>query len=229
MAPGTGAETDGYLQRPEERKLHLGCGRNILAGWLNADIEPCSPDVAYIDLTKPLPFQDACFDYVFSEHVIEHFSYQQGLAMLRESHRVLRPGGRIRVSTPDLAFVMGLYGAEKSDVQQRYIAWSTSYIAWSTGAFISEVPVSSDTFVINNFVRDWGHQFIYDEKELRASLLRAGFRDVERCALNDSSDENLRNLENERRLPPGFLRLETFTLEASKVDGKSEAAITTHK
>ena len=71
-------------------------------------------------------------------------------------------------------------------------------------------------FVINNFVRDWGHLFIYDEKILRFSLEQAGFSNVIRCELNTSADEGLRDLEFEPRLPPGFLRLETMTLEATR-------------
>jgi len=210
MHTATCAVIDAYLREPGVRKLHLGCGGNILSGWLNTDLEPGSSNVARIDLTEQLPFEDASFDYMFSEHVIEHLSYRQGLAMLCECHRVLRPGGRLRISTPDLAFLVDLYAAEKSDVQLRYIDWATAN-------FLCKAPVRADTFVINNFVRNWGHTFIYDEKVLRVSLSIAGFRAVTRCALNDSSDEKLCNLENEDRMPPGFLRLETFTLEASKV------------
>ena len=221
MYTGTCAVIEDYLQKPGVRKLHLGCGRNILPGWLNSDLEPGSSNIARIDMTERLPFEDACFDYMFSEHVIEHLSYEQGLGMLCECHRVLRPGGRIRIATPDLAFLVDLYAAEKSDLQLRYIDWATV-------GYVSKAPVRADTFVINNFVRNWGHTFIYDEKVLRVSLYLAGFRAMTRCALNDSSDENLCNLENEERLPPGFLRLETFTLEGSKVQASSSAAAGRH-
>lgn len=221
MYTGTCAVIEGYLRQPGVRKLHLGCGSNILSGWLNTDLEPCSSNVARIDLTERLPFEDACFDYMFSEHVIEHLSYEQGLAMLCECHRVLKPGGCMRISTPDLAFLVGLYAAEKSDLQVRYIDWATAN-------FISKAPVRADTFVINNFVRNWGHTFIYDEKVLRVSLHMTGFRAVMKCALNESRDENLCDLENEERSPPGFLRLETFTLEASKVRARSGTASAHH-
>jgi hypothetical protein len=66
-------------------------------------------------------------------------------------------------------------------------------------------------------VRDWGHQFIYDEKTLRLSLERAGFTNIVRCDLNHSEIDSFKNLENESRLPAGFLKLETLTLEGTKL------------
>jgi hypothetical protein len=59
--------------------------------------------------------------------------------------------------------------------------------------------------------------FIYDEKTLRSSLEKAGFADIVRCDLNESKDESLRKLENENRMPEGFVKLESFTLEGTKV------------
>ncbi len=51
---------------------------------------------------------------------------------------------------------------------------------------------------------------------MRGALESAGFSPAERRDLNESGDETLRNLENEGRLPQGFLRLESLILEASK-------------
>ena len=62
-----------------------------------------------IDITKKFPFVSSTFDYVFSEHMIEHIKYQDGLKMLNESFRVLKPSGKIRISTPDLQFLLDLY------------------------------------------------------------------------------------------------------------------------
>jgi hypothetical protein len=82
--------------------------------------------------------------------------------------------------------------------------------------FVPYAPYVADTFVINNFVRAWGHTFIYDEKVLRFSLEQAGFSQVDLCRLNESEDRVLQDLENEERMPVGFLRLESLTLEAKK-------------
>ena len=76
--------------------------------------------------------------------------------------------------------------------------------------------MSIDTFIINNFCRGWGHQFIYDEKILRLSLNKAGFCEIVRCPLQASADPLLRNLENEGRMPADYLRLETLTLEGTR-------------
>jgi len=200
-----------YLAQHATRKLHLGCGFHRIDGWLNSDLTPRSKAVVMVDVTKKFPFADETFDYVFSEHMIEHLSYAQGRQMLDECFRVLRPGGTLRLSTPDLSFLIDLYGKEKSMLQDCYIRWVTE-------KFIDGAPACEDTFVINNFVRNWGHTFIYDEKTLRSSLEKSQFTGIVRCNLNESLHQDLRNLENERRLPDGFVRLETFTLEATATE-----------
>lgn len=197
-----------YLREQPVRKLHVAVGNNILPGWLNSDIYS-TPGVVYMDATKPFPFGEGMFDYVFNEHMIEHIPYQKGMQFLRECHRTLRPGGRLRVVTPDLQFLMDLYRVEKSGLQEEYIRWATDRMS-------HEVDGYHDTFVINNFVRDWGHTFIYDEKVLRVALERAGFVNIVQCELNQSEDPHLRGLENESRMPQGFLRLESLVMEGTK-------------
>lgn len=121
----------------------------------------------------------------------------------------LRKPGKIRISTPDLAFLVDLTRSDKSDLQR-------AYIKWAANTFIPGAPDDNEVFVINNFVRDWGHTFIYDEKTLREAMTKAGFKAIEKCDQHESTDVALRNLENENHVPPQFLRLETLTLEGSK-------------
>ena len=181
------------------KKLHLGCGENPLPGWFNTDLIP-GPGIAALNVTKPFPFSSNSVEEIFTEHMIEHIPYTDAISMLKECFRVLQPGGKIRVSTPNLAFLVALF-EQKSELQKRYIEWSTErHIRWA--------PKPSSAFVINNFVRAWGHQFIFDEPTLRGAFAAAGFVDIVSCPLSV--------LENESRMPEGFLRLETLTLEAKK-------------
>jgi predicted SAM-dependent methyltransferase len=191
------------------RKLHIGCGDHILRTWLNADFEPEKAGVMHLDARAPFPFKDSEFSYVFSEHMIEHIPYPDGLRMLSECYRILKPNGKIRISTPDLSFLIDLYMEPKTTLQKEYITWSA-------GKYLKDKQMSIDTLIINNFFRGWGHQFIYDEKVLRLSLQKAGFCDIVRCSLQASEEPLLRNLENEGRMPTDYLRLETLTMEGTR-------------
>jgi predicted SAM-dependent methyltransferase len=198
-----------YIKQHEIRKLHVGCGNNVLDGWLNSNYYPEASHILHLDATESFPMGNDEFDYIFSEHMIEHISHADGLLMLNECFRLLKPDGKIRISTPNLLFLVDLYKPDKSALQLEYIKWATD-------RFIPNVGAHEDTYVINNFVRDWGHSFIYDEKTLRLSLEKAGFTNITKCELNQSDRDVFRNLENESRLPPGFLKLETISLEGTK-------------
>ena len=180
------------------KKLHLGCGRNMIGGWINTDLNmvkfPSGPK--HLDVTDKFSIRekrkddiiidDNSIDYIFSEHLIEHLTYQEGKFMLEECFRVLKVGGKI------------------------------NHVAY-------DISIGTDTFIINNYVRGWGHIFIYDEKTLKSLFESIGFSNVKSCLIAESEDENLKDLENindamNRGLgqTKEFLQLETFTLEAKK-------------
>jgi SAM-dependent methyltransferase len=56
-------------------------------------------NVRLADADEPLPFDDAAFDGVVLKDVLEHV--REPVALVREVHRVLRPGGRVFASSPD--------------------------------------------------------------------------------------------------------------------------------
>jgi predicted SAM-dependent methyltransferase len=199
-----------YSNKHRIKKLQIGTGDNFLEDWINSDIDLNSDKKIYLDARKPFPFEDSTFNYVFSEHMIEHLTYQEGMNMLSECYRVLTAGGKIRIATPNLQFLFDLYASNKSKLHNEYIKWTAKKIN------ISCRVAFADTFVINNFFRKWNHKFIYDEKALRYVLEKIGFTDIKKYDLNKSDDEQLQGLENERRMPPGFLKLESIALEGMK-------------
>jgi predicted SAM-dependent methyltransferase len=199
-----------YIGNINQKKLHIGCGSNIIEGWLNADYYPKPLTVFHLDATKSFPFEDAQFEYIYSEHMIEHIPFPQGIKMISECYRVLSVKGKLRILTPDLSFLVDLCSTNKTEIQQAYIQWATDKLKYY-------VPFKDEAFVINNFVRDWGHTFIYNENVLRYIFEHAGFTNITRYAVNESSDEVLCNLENSTRMPEGFLQLETIALEGTKI------------
>lgn len=177
-----------YLASNQIRKLQLGTGSTSLAGWLSSDIDG-RPGQLYLDATKPFPFADGVFDYIYSEHMIEHISWHDGLCMLRECKRVLRPGGTIRIATPDLRVLVGLYNGDP--MSERYVHWITD-----RSAILRQMPSYKTGFVINNAFRDWGHQFVYDGEVLEMTLSEAGFVNITRCSYGESTHASLRGIES---------------------------------
>ena len=125
-------------------------------------------------------------------------------------NRVLTPGGRLRIVTPSWEFLQSLLNNEANDARVR------DYIEWATKQFAPWAPQPGAVFVVNNFVRNWGHTFIYDKQTLQNLVMCTGFKAVRECQLNESEIPELRNLENEVRLPPGFVRLESMSFEGLK-------------
>ncbi|MFK7759473.1 MAG: methyltransferase domain-containing protein [Phycisphaerales bacterium] len=91
--------TQDISQRP---RLHLGCGDRAHPEWINADLNPTESSILPIDATKPLPFADDSFDAVYHAHMLEHLTPDAGQRLIMECARVLRPGGVLRVTVPDL-------------------------------------------------------------------------------------------------------------------------------
>lgn len=137
-------------------KLHLGCGSIHLPGWINIDMEAPEADM-HLDLRNPLPFESASVDCVYSEHFIEHVDRDEAVKLLKEVQRVLKPGGVIRLVTPDLRFLCCTYLAGNLD------EWGYSW------------RPASGARMINEGMRLWGHQFVYDTEELDALLHEGGF------------------------------------------------------
>lgn len=200
----------GYLASHPVAKLHIGCGDNELPGWLNTELCPRRSQV-YLDATQRFPLPGNCFDVVYSEHMIEHVPWSGGQAMLRECFRVMKPGGLIRLVTPNLAFLMRLVQNPSAPEHEAYVRYSLETYRLDA--------VGNATHVFNNFVRAWGHQFIYDEETLRQLMADAGFIDIRRRALKESADRDLGHVAKVDRMPEGFLALESLALEGRKPAG----------
>lgn len=147
-------------------KLNLGCGADRKPGWINIDGDRTTAADMFHDLSKGLPFGNDTADFIYAEHFLEHLSRADGVRFLAECRRVLKPGGVIRISMPDLREFVRLYqAASRGNPEALKI--------WESAGWIPKTPAQ----MMNEEFRNWGHQFIYDWSETRSVFLEAGFND----------------------------------------------------
>jgi predicted SAM-dependent methyltransferase len=200
-----------YIKLHSIRKLHIAASNNLLPGWLNTDISLSHKSLVYMDATNQFPFDNNTFDYILAEHMIEHITYAGAQFMLRECFRVMKPGGRIRVATPDLRVLLALHEREKNPAQREYIEWAVT-------RFLPEVRECKEVHVINNFFQSWGHQFLYDQETLIQAFSSAGFHGLKLYKPGISEDQNLKEIESHGKQieSEDINQFETIVIEGCK-------------
>lgn len=171
-----------YLAEAERPRLHLGAGPRSLPGWINSDLVGGE---IYLDAARPLPFPDASLHYVYGEHVIEHLSERAARRLMGEARRVLRPGGVLRVTTPDVRKLIAMYEGRGAMDWGDYAAW----LAEERDRYTQPVQL------LNDQMRLWGHRYVYDEPDLAERLREAGFREVHRYEPGESDDPLLAGID----------------------------------
>ena len=156
---------------PAVSQLHVGCGARRVPEFLNVDVAGSELD---IDLASgELPFPDSSFTAVVSQHVIEHLElHSELLPLLRDIHRVMKPGAEIWLSCPDMSTVCRIYvdGHAQTLVDDRRSRWP-SYSLNGTPA---------QHFVNDLFHQHGEHQNLFDFELLSWALRTAGFHNVEK-------------------------------------------------
>ena len=139
------------------RKLHLGCGKRVIPGFIHVDAISY-PHVDHVADVKKLDFiESGTVDLVYACHILEHFGRIEYLAVLKEWHRVLKPAGILRLSVPDFAACAAIY------YEQGLVDGVTGLVGLVSGG--------------QRDVHDY-HKMIFDQQLLTQNLLDVGFQGV---------------------------------------------------
>jgi predicted SAM-dependent methyltransferase len=144
-----------WLREASPRIINLGGGSNCITGCLTVDTDPRA-DV-YVDITAILPFPSSSLDAIFCEEAIEHIDEGCASTLLAECIRTLKPGGFIRVTTPDLDYFLrrALEGEPDADSE------------------------------LNDIFRKHGHRHLYTRHALADAVSRVGFTNVRFSSYRD--------------------------------------------
>jgi predicted SAM-dependent methyltransferase len=118
---------------------------------------------------------DDFFDGVFTEHVLEHFNREEGLALLNECRRVLTPGGFIRIIVPDGEKIIKTYFDNRSELLRH-----------RGPGFACAMDI------VNSYFRQgYEHQFMYDGEMLQHQLSSVGFACIRSVSFKQGKISNL--------------------------------------
>lgn len=197
---------DKYFKESKIIKMNFGCGMNLLDGWLNLDMFPLNRRVCYINCAQRLPFCDNKVNYIYTEHLIEHLSLNQFINFIKESYRILRIGGKIRIVTPDLEFFIKMYNSPETNL----------YLGWYEKRKLLNIP-SSFVNCINSIFYEHNHRFIYDYTYLSKLLTFSGFKEVLRYEIGKSATPIFNGLERHGRIIGEEINsIESMAIEAIK-------------
>ena len=164
------------LKKKKNVKLHWGCGSTKLPGWTNIDGWKSPATDLVTDLRESIPLSNNSTSFIFTEHVLEHVTIEEGAKVLKEFYRILNTNGVARIVVPDLelcceAFIKG------------ELSWFKKV----------GIPAQSSTagMGFNSIFYNHSHRYIYDYDSLVIMLKEAGFKKISKSSFNGSIYEEL--------------------------------------
>jgi predicted SAM-dependent methyltransferase len=158
----------------ENLLVNLGAGKTGRTGWVNIDTYYVQGINCIYDIRKSLPFPDASVKGIFCEHFLEHLDYTEEVpAFLTECHRVLKPGGVLRIIVPDAGKYLKAYCDEGWESITKIRQLNNNHEDGTTNRYMTKIEL------INHIFRQgYQHKFAYDFETLEFVLLLFGFRQV---------------------------------------------------
>ena len=178
----TKSRIQSLLKSGREIKLDLGGADPGNNGWLSVDMtDQCD---LYWDLRLGLPFPDESVDHIYSSHLFEHLTYKEGQALLKDSLRVLKPGGTFSICVPDARiYIEGYLGI--NDVPAEYFGWKEAFNRTTTIDAINYVAYM-----------DGEHKYMFDSENLLHILTTAGLAEVSERSMDPLLDRPERDYES---------------------------------
>jgi SAM-dependent methyltransferase len=211
--------------------VQYGAGHSAPHGWVNFDASPTLrlerlplvgkiisvnktrfPDgVIYGDIVKGLPVAPGSAAGVYSSHVLEHLPYGDVGAALRNTLKILRPGGIFRVIVPDL-----------EERAHAYLARLASEEPGAGHAFVRSTLMGTEArtrgllSMVRSHLGNSAHLWMWDRLSLRHALQDAGFDRIRQCEFNDSSDPRFSEVEDPGRYFDESLGIKELAFEACR-------------
>ena len=200
------------IRRAKVDRLHVGCGHVIVSGWLNMSYEKREEygrlkkknNAFWLNYKLPnrLPFEDESIQYLAGSHFIEHLDLNEGMEFFKEAFRIMKRGGMIHISCPDLdIYVQNYVQRNRSFFEHPLIQEACTFK--NAGTF-------GALFIAKAYDSGGAHRWFYDFESLKNVLERTGFEEVKKITRLNSQIPDMEKIELPER------EIETLYVEAVK-------------
>lgn len=162
-----------FFSKAGHNRLEIGAGRSKKDGILTTDLDLHS-DFPF-DLKAGLPFPDESIDFIYAEHVLEHFQHRDVQHLLGECKRVMKPCAVLKVSVPDARIYLDAY-CNPDGFDHR------AYCTYDAGLNY-QIRIDPVNYM---FYMGGHHCHMFDNESLLFTLKSVGFDDV--CAREFDAD-----------------------------------------
>jgi predicted SAM-dependent methyltransferase len=175
---------ENLLKRSEPIYLELGAGEKKGAGnWITMDLaHGCDLPT---DLLQTLPFPDNSVEKIYSSHFLEHFQTLDILKILKESHRILKPGGWISACVPDGSIYINAYCSKKEMDPKIWLRYTPAANIFSKIDYVNYMAYLGTE-----------HKHLFDQDNLSALFEAAGFKNVRPRSFNPEYDMKVRDYQS---------------------------------
>lgn len=203
---------EDYFSRQDVKSLHLGCGRNILPGWLNTDIHPIY-GACFLDVAQPFTLTDNSFNFVFAEHLIEVFNPKRLKSIFTEIYRILKPGGVFRCTFYCSDIFKDL--ASTNPTIREYCHLNVKEYSPASNSYeLDECSVSS--LALNNLIHKFKSLYIHSTDSLQTILNSIGFINFSVFSIDESLHRELQDIHGNIFIHRLLYDAETKTFEITK-------------
>ena len=151
---------------PKFVKLHLGCGKRYLPGYIHIDIDEGEHIDYCFDIKSLKMFENNSVDIIYSCGAIVYFDRQELKEVLLDWYRILKPGGKLRISVPDFKKIIEVYNTSGMDIKTKGLL----------GPLFGRWPIKQNILY---------QKTVFDFDSLKVFLKKCGFNNISKYDWRD--------------------------------------------
>lgn len=144
-------------------KLHLGCGKRFIPGFIHIDKSYYDHIDHFTDVSDLRIIKNGSCSLIYASHVLEYFDFQEARAVLIEWFNKLEKGGILRISLPDFNALIKVYDLTNNNIDK------------IIGPLFGRIEIEDVTL---GELKTVYHKTVFNEKKLLNLLKECGFVDI---------------------------------------------------